>query len=275
MENALTSRPVPPIVLTIAGSDSGGGAGIQADLKTFAALGCHGCSAVTAVTAQNTREVRVAELLRPELVASQIDSVVADLPPAAVKTGMVGATPTIDTLARSLRQHGLTPLVVDPVMVSKGGAPLIDEAAVRRLAEQVLPLATVTTPNRHEAARLLGRSNPPETVEAAGDAARDICQRFGPGACVVKAVRQDDERGRPVSVDVCFDGHALHESTSPRHADDATHGSGCVFSAALTCGLAHGKALIDAVHAAKRFASNAIAQGLPVGGGTYPVNPLH
>jgi len=269
----------PPVVLTIAGSDSGGGAGVQADLKTFAAMGCHGCSALTAITAQNTRTVRAAELLRPELVSEQIDAVAEDLPPAALKTGMIGATPAIDAIADAIRRHRLSPLVVDPVMVTKNGAPLIDETAVRRLASEILPLASVTTPNRHEAASLLRWDHPPDTVDAAADAAREICDRFGPAACVVKGLHRENSHGHPERVDVCHrqdhTGQPTYETHAPHHPDGATHGSGCVHSAALACALAKKQPLTDALDTAKRIVTAAIAQGVSLGAGTGPVNPNH
>jgi len=167
-------RVKPPIALTIAGSDSGGGAGIQADLKTFAALGCHGTSAITAITVQNTLGVREAFDLPPELIRSQIDAVADDLPPRATKTGMLSSSAIIEAVAEAVRQRHLEPLVVDPVMVAKGGHRLLAEDAVASLRRRLLPLATVVTPNLPEAEVLLER--PLGTREEREAAARDLVE---------------------------------------------------------------------------------------------------
>jgi hydroxymethylpyrimidine/phosphomethylpyrimidine kinase len=274
MSQPLSTRPV---ALTIAGSDSGGGAGIQADLKTFTMLGCYGATALTAVTAQNTRGVQAAALLEPTLIARQIDSVATDLSPAATKTGMLGSVDIVETVAATIRRHGLAPLVVDPVMVAKSGDSLIDDDAVDAIVRLLLPLADIVTPNRHEAARLAGF--PVETVDDARRAAGVICDRFGARACVVKAVRREDADG-PVSVDVFCPapGHpdGCRLLPHPWHATGQanTHGSGCTFSAAVTAELAKGREMEAALEAAVRFIDAAMASPVRYGSGISPVDHL-
>ncbi len=263
----------PPVVLTIAGSDSCGGAGIQADLKTFALSGVYGASAITVVTAQNTTGVQAAELLDRQLVVRQIDSVAGDLPIAAVKTGMLGSVELIEAVAEAIERHGFATLVVDPVMVAKSGDPLIDDEAVEAMKRQLLPRATIVTPNRHEAARLVGWAEAPDTVNRATEAARIICDRFGAGACVVKAIASDGDE--PIqSVDVLCHGQTSRTFTGPLCPAGRTHGSGCTFSAAIAAELARGQSLPKAVALAKRFITRAIHEAPPLGGGTAPVNPL-
>src|SRR5690554_6059895 len=179
--------PTRPITLTIAGSDTGGGAGIQADLKTFAMLGCFGTSALTAVTAQNTRGVQGVAMLDPSLVVRQIDSIAEDLRPSATKTGMLGSRACVQVVAGAIERHGLSPLVVDPVMIAKGGYSLVDDDAIDAIIQRLIPLATIVTPNRLEAARLVGFDI--TDTGGAAKAAEIICDRLGAGACVVKGVR--------------------------------------------------------------------------------------
>ncbi|MFW6059949.1 MAG: bifunctional hydroxymethylpyrimidine kinase/phosphomethylpyrimidine kinase [Phycisphaeraceae bacterium] len=265
----------PPVALTIAGSDSSGGAGIQADLKTFAVFSCHGASALTAVTAQNTRHVQAAEPLTPDLISEQIDAVADDLSIAATKTGMLGGPAVIEHVAAAVERHRLAPLVVDPVMLAKSGDALIDDEAISVLGDRLLPLASLVTPNRHEAGRLLELDTPPATVEAAADAARAICDRFGVAACVVKAIRRPSvDRAQDEAVDLCCDGRETYELVGPYHLPGAVHGSGCAFSAAITAALAQGQTLADALHTAKRFIDAAIGSAEPLGGGAPPANPL-
>jgi len=256
-----------PVALTIAGSDSGGGAGIQADLKTFAALGVHGTSAITAITAQNTVTVTRILELPVEMIRAQIDAVVEDLAPAAAKTGMLSSPEIIECVAEALRDHRLTQLVVDPVMVAKGGAKLLHDDAVEALRRRLLPLAAVVTPNLPEAEVLLGRRI--ATLDEQGRAARDLL-KLGARAVVVKGGHSSGAE----SVDVFADGQR-ELSLPARRLDTAnTHGSGCVFSAAITAELAKGAGLQEAVAAAKAFISGAIEAALEIGHGHGPVNPM-
>jgi hydroxymethylpyrimidine/phosphomethylpyrimidine kinase len=263
----------PPVALTIAGSDSSGGAGIQADLKTFTVLGVYGVSVVTAVTAQNTVGVRAAGLLDVDLIARQIDAVASDLPITATKTGMLASVAIIDAVADGIASHRLNPLVVDPVMVAKSGDALIDDAAVTRMAERMLPLATLVTPNRYEAARLLGLADPADSVDQAGQMAGQICGRFGCGACIVKGIgRQQGNRREVVDV-LCEDGR-ISEHPAPWVETNRTHGSGCTFSAAITAKLASGQGLVEAIDQARAFISRAIERAPRLGHGHPPVSPL-
>jgi hydroxymethylpyrimidine/phosphomethylpyrimidine kinase len=256
-----------PVVLTIAGSDSGGGAGIQADLKTFAALGVHGTSAITAITAQNT--VTVTEILElpVEMIRAQIDAVVEDLGVQAAKTGMLSSPEIIEAVAAAIEANRIGNLVVDPVMVAKGGARLLREDAVNALRSRLLPLAAVLTPNLPEAEVLLGRriATPAERRQAA----RDLLA-LGPRAVVVKGGHADGD-----AVDVYWDGVTLEELPAERIATANTHGSGCVFSAAIAAGLASGLDPLIAVRAAKEFITGAIKHALELGHGHGPVNPMY
>ncbi len=255
-----------PVALTIAGSDSGGGAGIQADLKTFAALGVHGTSAITAVTAQDTLTVSDILEMPVGLIRAQIDRVVEDLAPAAAKTGMLSSPEIIECVAAAVEDHGLRLLVVDPVMVAKGGAKLLRADAVAALRTRLLPLAAVITPNLPEAEVLLGRA-----ITSLGERRRAAAEivAMGAGAVVVKGGHAD---GDPV--DVFYDGHRMVELPGTRIATANTHGSGCVFSAAIAAGLARGVPLIAAVEGAKRFITGAIEGSLEIGRGHGPVNPM-
>ncbi|MGH7920727.1 MAG: bifunctional hydroxymethylpyrimidine kinase/phosphomethylpyrimidine kinase [Candidatus Dormibacteraceae bacterium] len=255
-----------PIALTIAGSDSGGGAGIQADLKTFAALGCHGTSAITAITVQNTLGVREALALAPALVRAQIDAIADDVPPRAAKTGMLSSPAIIEAVAEAVRERRLDPLVVDPVMIAKGGHRLLQEEAIATLREQLLPLALVVTPNLPEAEVLLG--HPVATRSEREQAARELTA-LGCGAAIVKGGHAEADAD-----DVLFDGDHLIWLPGERLDARNTHGSGCVFSAAIAAGLARGLALYPAVREAKRFITGAIRHSLELGGGHGPVNPM-
>ncbi len=262
-----------PTAMTIAGSDSGAGAGIQADLKTFAVMGVFGTSAITAITAQNSTGVKHAHALDPDLVEKQIDAVASDLPIRATKTGMLANRGIIETVAKAIKRQNLFPLVVDPVMAAKGGDPLIDAAAVTTLIKKLLPLAAIVTPNRHEAARLLGRPEPIRDLHAAATAAREICRRLGAKACVVKGIkRENDQEGE--AVDIYFDGDQSHEIVSDWRPTDNTHGSGCTFSAAIAGALALGQPMDQAVRTAKSVVTEAIRQATDMGHGTGSVNHL-
>ena len=253
--------------MTIAGSDSGGGAGIQADLKTFAALGVYGTSALTAITAQNTLGVTSVLELPPELVGAQIDAILSDIGTDAVKTGMLANSRIIQVVADKAREYGFSNLVVDPVMVAKGGDRLLQEEAVETLRNLLIPMATVVTPNLPEAAVLVGRRV--ESLEDARQAARDIVG-MGAQSAVVKGGHLE---GDPV--DVFYDGRELREFTAARLDTTSTHGTGCTFASAIAAGLARGMALEYAVGGAKEYVTEAIKAAFPMGGGHGPLNHFY
>nr|KJR74115.1 MAG: phosphomethylpyrimidine kinase [Thermoproteus sp. AZ2] len=254
------------VAMTIAGLDSGGGAGIHADIKTFAALGVHGTTALTCVTAQNTYEVRRAQCLSPDLVRDQIMAVWDDMGIDAAKTGMLGTKEIIEEVAAVARRLGF-PLVVDPVMIAKSGAPLIAEDAMEALAKKLLPAARVVTPNRYEAERLTGMRI--SSLEEAKRAAESIHREFGSEVVVVKGGHLDVKD----AVDVVYINGSFHELSTPRLDPRATHGTGCSFSAAIAAGLAKGLAPLDAIKTAKELIYVAIKYGVPKGRGHWPVNP--
>ena len=256
-----------PRALTIAGSDSGGGAGIQADLKTFAALGVYGASAVTAVTAQNTLGVRMIHEVPAEVVAAQIDAVLSDIGADAVKTGMLFSTAIVEVVAGRLRAHGVTRLVVDPVMVAKGGDRLLREDAIAALRDLLLPIAAVVTPNAPEASVFAGLDV--VDLRTAREAARRI-HALGPRLVIVKGGHLGGDR----SEDVVFDGTDFEVLSAPRIDTAHTHGTGCTFSAAIAAGLARGASPLDAARAAKAFLHGAIERAEPLGAGHGPVNHL-
>jgi len=255
-----------PVALTIAGSDSGGGAGIQADLKTFAAFGVHGTSAITAITAQNTRTVSAIHEVPVRMIRAQIDSVVEDIGVQAAKTGMLASVEIIEAVAAAIQEHGIRNLVVDPVMVAKGGARLLHNDAIAALYRYLLPLAAVLTPNIPEAEVLLGR--PLKTLDDRRQAARDLVA-LGPRAVVLKGGHVEAS----AAIDIYWDGVEMVELTARRVATKNTHGSGCAFSAAITAGLAKGEDPLEAVEAAKAFITAAIEHSLELGSGHGPVNP--
>ena len=254
--------------LSIAGSDSGGGAGIQADLKTFAAFGVHGMTAVTAVTAQNTMGVQSALELPLGLVEAQIRAVSIDIGVDAAKTGMLSSAAMVDTVARLVEELGVPNLVVDPVMIAKGGHPLLAEDAVASVRDHLLPLARVVTPNLHEAAALTGR--PVSTLDEARHAAKELRGADGQ-VVVVKGGHLEDV---DEAVDVLFDGRELRELRGPRHVTKNTHGTGCTFSAAITAGLAKGREPTAAIERAKAYIDAAIASALELGSGHGPTNHM-
>lgn len=258
------AQPVAPLprALTIAGSDSGAGAGIQADLKTFAALQVYGLSALTAITAQNTLGVRSAYTLAPELIEAQIDAVLEDIGANAAKTGMLANPQVIETVARCVARWQL-PLVVDPVMVAKGGDRLLTSEAVTTLREVLLPLATVVTPNLPEAEVLTGQRI--ETLADMHSAARAIAH-LGARHVVVKGGHREGE-----PVDVYFDGEQFLELPARRILTQHTHGTGCTFSAAITALLARGLPVEQAVAGAKAYITGAIAHAPGIGHGHGPV----
>ncbi len=254
------------VALTIAGSDSGGGAGIEADLKTFAALGVHGTAAITAVTAQNTVAVTDVLELPPSLVRAQIEAVVDDLGVQAAKTGMLSSAEIIDVVADCVRERDLRLLVVDPVMVAKGGARLLREDAIDALRRRLLPLASVVTPNLPEAEVLLERQV--QTLEERRAAARDLVA-MGARAAVVKGGHAQGD-----VTDVYADSSRVVDLPGERIATGNTHGSGCAFSAAIAAFLAQDAEPLEAVREAKRFITQAIANSLDLGRGHGPVNPV-
>jgi len=261
-----SGRPAPPVVLTIAGSDSGGGAGIQADLKTFQAFGVFGTSALTAVTAQNTTGVRGIQKIEPEMVALQIRAVAEDLHPAAAKTGMLADAPIIEAVARTLERDVEIPhLVVDPVMVAASGDPLLEEGGEEALRDRLLPLATVVTPNLDEAELLAGRA----VRDEAGmrDAAEAIAGMCG-GAVLVKG----GHLGGDEVVDLLLHEGSWRAWRGPRIHTRSGHGTGCTLSSAIAAGLARGLALEDAVGAAIGFTRRALEGGPDLGAGTAPLD---
>jgi hydroxymethylpyrimidine/phosphomethylpyrimidine kinase len=254
---------VLPKVLSIAGSDSGGGAGIQADLKAFAACGVHGMTAITAITAQNTVGVTAVHAIPPDIIIAQVKAVADDIGVDAVKIGMLGDRATIEAVAEALRSlPENTPVVLDPVMVAESGAVLLDPQARSALVELLLPLATVLTPNLPEARTLIG-----DDLDAP-ELARRV-RGLGPKAVVVTGGHRD-----PLT-DVFFDGQRLVELGGERHPDGAAHGSGCTHSSVLAARLAHGDEPLEAARAARELASRAVAQGLrELGAGPGPVDIL-
>jgi hydroxymethylpyrimidine/phosphomethylpyrimidine kinase len=256
----MSKRPSSlPLALTIAGSDSGGGAGIQADLKTFAALGVHGTSAITCLTAQNPAGVIGIQAATPAIVRAQLEAVFAELPPAAVKTGMLFSTAIVRVVAEFMRAGKRPPLVVDPVMVATSGAVLLKPAAIRALTEELLPLATLLTPNLHEAELLLGRKL--VSVEDLRSAAAELHARFG---CAVLA-KGGHLPGLREAVDIFRDDREELLLAAPFVRGVGTHGTGCTYSAAVTAGLARGLSLRAAVIESKEFITRAIAGSRRVG----------
>lgn len=256
-----------PVALTIAGSDSGGGAGIQADLKAMEAHGVFGTSVIAAVTAQNTQTVAMAYNLPTRIVRAQLDAVADDFDVAATKTGMLSTAEIIEAVAEKIQAHGLTPLVVDPVMVSKSGYRLLQADAVGAMRDVLLPLATLVTPNTHEAAILAGHE-PFHTLDGAKAAAEAI-HALGPGAVLVKGGHLRDDA---TSADVLFDGQAMRTFSAPRIETPHTHGTGCTYASSIAAGLAHGRGLEDAIDRAKRYVTAAIRHALPLGHGRGPTN---
>ena len=260
----VTARPV---ALTIAGTDSGGGAGVAADLKTFEAHGVWGTCAITAVTAQNTLGVQAWDAVTPELVRAQIASVVSDIGVTAAKTGMLGSLPVAEAVCQAVRDFRVQPLVVDPVMVSTSGSSLLEEQAIETIWLLLLPMATVVTPNLAEAAALSGfpvvdRS----TMEEAGRYIAGV----GPRVVMVKGGDLDDAEHAP---DLLVAGGEVHWLEGRRVPTRNTHGTGCILSAAICAELARGMEPVDACIAAKHFVERAIAAGLSLGAGRGPADP--
>ena len=251
-------------VMTIAGSDSSAGAGIQADLKTFAALGVYGTSVVTAITAQNTQGVRLVEALSPETVAAQIDAVVSDIGADVVKTGMLGNAAIVDVVASKLLEYGLTQLVLDPVLTASDGSDLMADGGMALLREKLLPLALVVTPNVDEAGALVGRRL--AGWEDIRQAAREIVD-MGARNAVIKG-----GDGTGPAIDLFYDGEQYHEFAAARVDTTNTHGTGCTFAAAIAASLAKGSAPKQAVAMAKAYVTKAMQMSYPLGHGHGPVH---
>jgi hydroxymethylpyrimidine/phosphomethylpyrimidine kinase len=250
--------------LSIAGSDSGGGAGIQADLKAFARCGVHGTTAITALTAQNTLGVDRVDTVAPEMIVAQVRAVVSDIGADAVKVGMLADEATIGAVLEGLDLVGDAPIVVDPVMIAESGASLLDPGAKAALIERVLPRATVVTPNVPEARSLSGLGD-----RATGRELGEALLALGPDAVVVTGGHADD------GADVLVDAHGALRIEGPRYADGASHGSGCTHSSALAAFLARGYELPDAARWAREVASEAVGAGLrDIGAGPGPVDVL-
>ena len=256
-----------PVAMSIAGSDSGGGAGVQADMKTFSALGVYGASTLTAITAQNTVAVTAVHELPVELIAAQIDAVVTDIGVDAVKTGMLSSSAIVETVARELERHGIENLVVDPVMVAKSGDPLLRDEAVESVRTRLLPLAALVTPNVPEAETLTGLKI--ESDDDVREAARRIVA-MGARTVVVKGGHRDGP-----ATDLFFDGVEFTEFTSERFDTVNTHGTGCTFASAAAAGLAQGKPLLEAVALAKEYVTEAIRNSYPLGRGHGPVHHFY
>ena len=252
-------------ILTIAGSDSGGGAGIQADLKTIALLGGFGMSVITALTAQNTLGVQGVYPVSPEFIEKQVDSVIRDIGVDAVKTGMLVNSQIVNVVARKTKEYRIEKLILDPVMVAKGGEPLLSKDAIDTLIEELIPLAFLITPNLPEASAICGK--PIETPDEMREAAKNIYQK---GAKNV-LIKGGHLPGR--AADILFDGKNFHEYDSERIDTENTHGTGCVYSAALTFEIAKGNHVHEAVKNAKEFVTSAIRNSLSLGKGHGPVNP--
>ncbi|WP_149185231.1 bifunctional hydroxymethylpyrimidine kinase/phosphomethylpyrimidine kinase [Streptomyces sp. TRM49041] len=259
------TRQAPPRVLTVAGSDSGGGAGVQADLKTMLALGVHGMSVITAVTAQNSLGVQGAWELPAEAVRAQYRSVVGDIGVQAVKTGMLASAPLVETVAELLAGTD-APAVVDPVGVSKHGDALLAASALDSVRKRLLPVATVATPNLDEVAQLTGvRVETEDDLRRAADAVLE----YGPRWALIKGGHLP---GDADAVDLLTDGREEHLLRAPRHDNRHTHGTGCTLASAIAAGLAKGLTVPEAVRDAKEYVTGAIAAGFGLGGGIGPVD---
>lgn len=254
-----------PVALSIAGSDSGAGAGIQADLKTFAAFGVYGVTVITAITAQNTLGVRAVQEIDADVVIAQLDAVAEDFAIGALKTGMLSSAAIIEAVAGGIQRHKLGPLVVDPVMIAKSGDRLLREDAIDALRRRLLPLAEVVTPNIPEAEVLAGRSI---RTRDDGLAAARIIMELGARAVVIKGGHTEDD---PI-VDVLVDSQGVHEYRAARIVTTSTHGTGCTFSAAITAGLAAGLNLPAAVAEARDYVSRALSSAPGLGHGHGPLN---
>ncbi len=266
METRQDTRPTT-VVLSVAGSDSGAGAGIQADLKSIHANGGYALTALTSVTAQNTQQVASAFHLPPEIIRDQIRALAEDFEIAAAKTGMLATALIVQTVVDALKDHGITPLVVDPVMVSTSGYPLLEEDGREAVRSALLPLAALCTPNLPEAEVLSGVSI--ETPDQVEEAARRICD-LGPAAVLIKGGHGEGD----TVTDLLFDGRAVHRFTHPRIQTRATHGTGCALSAAIATRIGCGESLPVAVERSLEYVARAISAGIPIGRGHSPTGLL-
>lgn len=266
METRALARVTVPRVLLIAGSDCSGGAGIQADLKTVSALGAFGMTAITALTAQNTTGVLGILQVSPEFLTLQIDACVTDIGCDAVKTGMLADAAIIEAVSAAIARHQLRRVVVDPVMIAKHGAALLKPEAVAALKAKMLPIATVVTPNLHEAGALVGGDI--HDLSGMKAAARAI-QQMGAQNVVIKGGHLAG-----VAADILFDGREFTEFSAERFHTKHTHGTGCIFASAIAANLAHGRGVKESVAAAKEFITAAIRNGLALGKGCGPANPM-
>ena len=257
----------PPVAMTIAGSDSGGGAGIQADLKTFAALGVYGASTLTAITAQNTVGVTAVHEIPTDIITAQIDAVLTDIGTDAVKTGMLSSPAIVGAVAAAVKRYRISRLVVDPVMVAKSGDRLLRQEAVATIRDTLIPLAAVVTPNIPEAQDLTG-------LDIAGDAearaAAEAIIKMGARSVVIKGGHRS---GPPT--DLFYDGSQFREYTAERIPSVNTHGTGCTFASAVAAGLAHGLDVPAAVGQAKQYVTAAIRAAYPIGRGHGPLHHFH
>ena len=261
-----------PRILTIAGSDSGGGAGIQADLKTMSALGCFGMSAITALTAQNTQGVRAIHAVPPEMLCAQIDAVIEDIGADAVKIGMLHAPEIVDVVASAIDRHGLDKIVLDPVMVATSGAKLIEDATISRLVRELFSRVAVVTPNLDEATVLLGRPIP--DIAALDQAARDLLALGAPAVLLKGGHLEGDDVVDVLAMRGAQGEVSLHHFRSPRIVSRNLHGTGCTLSSAIACRLALGDDLPQAVAAARAYVLHAIQHGAAqqIGRGHGPLN---
>lgn len=263
----------PPTALTIAGSDSGGSAGMQADLRAFFACGVHGLTAVTAVTVQNTLGVTGLHAIPPDTVSAQIEAVAGDIGVGAAKTGVLASADTINAVVRACDNQGIgrglrTPFVVDPVAASRSGEPLLRQDALEALRHEAFPRATLVTPNLDEVRLLTGIDA--RTRDDLRDAAKAV-HEFGPEWVLIKSGHLPDD---PECVDLLFDGETTLPLAGPRYATGNTHGAGDAFASAITAALARGAAVPEAVRAGKRFVTRCVEHAYPLGGGVGPVSPF-
>jgi hydroxymethylpyrimidine/phosphomethylpyrimidine kinase len=256
-----------PKAMTIAGSDSGGGAGIQADLKTFAALGVYGTVTLTAITAQNTIGVTGVHEIPTDMIVAQMDAVMSDIGADAVKTGMLSSQEIVEVVAAQVAKHGIRSLVVDPVMVAKSGDALLRDDAVNAVCTKLVPLAAVVTPNIPEAEALTGTTI--ESDDDVREAARRIVS-MGARTVVVKGGHREGP-----AADVLYDGSEFQVFTAPRINTVNTHGTGCTFASAVAAGLAQGKSVEEAVGQAKEYVTEAIRASFPIGQGHGPLNHFY
>lgn len=257
-----------PCALSIAGSDSGGGAGIQADIKTFAALGVHGMTAITSITAQNTLDVTAVQDVSIDVITSQIEAVTEDIGVDAAKTGMLHKSEIIEVVADAIKKYNF-PTVVDPVMIAKSGAKLLQDEAIETVIDLILPLSTVLTPNRMEAETISGIAV--EDIRSAENAARTIAD-MGPESVVVKGGHFKEKEGKATDVLLYDDEVTL--LSAERYETENTHGTGCSFSSAIAAEIAKGNGIPEAVQTAKDFVNHAIKYGLDIGHGNGPLNPM-